>query len=195
MLLFIVMISGCDGNFQKKSVFGLEVEFGQGNVIPDKQTGQIAIPPFTSPIPEAVVLTVPDASGEEVGGKEPEPVIVIEEPILENEGQPEKETKPEETIPNTEAKTYAEASVEKNVKTAVISDNVYFVNIRRSPGYASKDDKKDVIVAVPRRETVTIISGPETADNLNWWYIRWNSYEGWMAETMRTGKTILIISN
>lgn len=75
---------------------------------------------------------------------------------------------------------------------AIISSEVYFANLRRSPGYVDKDDKQDSIVEIPRGSKVTILDGPKKADGLSWWHIQWNGYKGWVAESTGSGKTILI---
>lgn len=74
---------------------------------------------------------------------------------------------------------------------AQISSEVEEVNLRRSPGYITKTDS-DVIVKIPQGSKVQIISGPEYADDLAWWYISWNGYEGWVADHTGSGRTILI---
>lgn len=80
-------------------------------------------------------------------------------------------------------------------KTATISNEVYFVNLRRSPGYKNKDDNKDSIAEVPRGAIVTIISGPEKADGLIWWYVEWKNNKGWIAEKTGSGKAILVFNH
>ena len=54
---------------------------------------------------------------------------------------------------------------------ARISSEVEEVNMRRSLGYLDKDDSYDVIVKIPSSAIVEIIRGPETADDLDWWYV------------------------
>lgn len=78
-----------------------------------------------------------------------------------------------------------------NNMLARISSDVEEASIRKSPGYSSKDDTTDVIVHAPSSALVEIVSGPELRDDLNWWYVRWNGYEGWIAEKTGSGRTIL----
>lgn len=75
---------------------------------------------------------------------------------------------------------------------ARISNQIDMVNLRMSPGYISKDDSRDVVVEIPSGQKVKIINGPERADGLNWWYVEWRTYQGWIAEKTGSGKLILI---
>jgi hypothetical protein len=77
---------------------------------------------------------------------------------------------------------------------AKISREVGEVNLRRTPGYANKNDLDDVIVKIPSGATVKLLKGSQKADGLNWWYVEWNGYEGWIAERTRTGRTVMIFS-
>jgi hypothetical protein len=77
---------------------------------------------------------------------------------------------------------------------AKISGEVVEVNLRRTPGYANKNDLDDVIVKIPSGATVKLLKGPQKADGLNWWFVEWNGYEGWIAERTRTGRTVMIFS-
>ncbi|MBV6401300.1 MAG: hypothetical protein CNIPEHKO_01599 [Anaerolineales bacterium] len=72
-----------------------------------------------------------------------------------------------------------------------ISNQVEEVNLRRSPGYSNKSNIVDVIIKVPTGAYVQIIGGPEIADGLQWWYVSWNGYEGWMADHTGKGRVIL----
>lgn len=74
---------------------------------------------------------------------------------------------------------------------ARISREVGKVNLRRTPGYKSKDDT-DVIVEIPSGEILNLLGGPQFVEGLNWWYVEWNGYKGWMAERTMSGKTILV---
>ena len=38
----------------------------------------------------------------------------------------------------------------------------------------------------------TMAVAAEVADELNWWYVEWMNNKGWVAETTRTGKIILV---
>jgi len=77
---------------------------------------------------------------------------------------------------------------------AKISREVGEVNLRRSPGYVNKDDQDDVIVKIPNGASVKLLEGPQKADGLNWWYVEWNGYKGWIAERTRSGRTIMIFN-
>jgi tRNA A-37 threonylcarbamoyl transferase component Bud32 len=81
-----------------------------------------------------------------------------------------------------------------NDKRAQISSEVYFAALRKSPGYSAKNDDVDILVEIPSGSTVRVLDGPRSADGLNWWYISWNGYEGWVAEKTGRGKTILIFT-
>jgi hypothetical protein len=118
------------------------------------------------------------------------------EQTLSNSNQ-SNESAPESNLPNTESSNddpkSGNNSQEENSKyqRATISNNVYFVNLRKSPGFASKDDKKDVVVVIPSGDDVNILSGPEIADGLKWWYAEWDGYKGWIAESKSSGGQIL----
>ena len=74
---------------------------------------------------------------------------------------------------------------------ARITNQVFRVNLRSSPGYISKDDEIDVIVEIQAGEKLSIIAGPESADGISWWLIEWKGYKGWIAERTGSGKRIL----
>ena len=46
------------------------------------------------------------------------------------------------------------------------------VNMRRTPGYRNKP-ANDRITQVPANQQVTILSGPQKADGLIWWFVEW----------------------
>lgn len=77
---------------------------------------------------------------------------------------------------------------------AKISREVGEVNLRHSPGYVNKNDQDDVLVKIPTGATVKLLEGPQKADGLNWWYVEWNGYKGWIAERSGSGRTILIFN-
>jgi len=77
---------------------------------------------------------------------------------------------------------------------AKISREVGEVNLRRSPGYVNKNDQDDVIVKIPTGATVKLLEGPKKADGLNWWYVEWSGYKGWIAEKSGSGRTIMIFN-
>lgn len=64
------------------------------------------------------------------------------------------------------------------------------VNIRRTPGHLGKP-LGDIVAQAQPGEAVTIVEGPEAADNLTWWYVRYGATEGWMAEATASGVQIL----
>ena len=69
------------------------------------------------------------------------------------------------------------------------------VNIRRTPGYLSKDDD-DVLAQLQPGDQVTILDGFSSTDNLSWRQIRFTaaddrSIEGWVAESTASGVVIL----
>jgi len=68
------------------------------------------------------------------------------------------------------------------------------VNIRRTPGYLGKSDD-DIVTQMVMGATVTILDLPQTADQLTWWRIRYDSpagpVEGWVAESTASGVVIL----
>ncbi|NJN82686.1 MAG: M23 family metallopeptidase [Caldilineaceae bacterium] len=64
------------------------------------------------------------------------------------------------------------------------------VRFRRSPGYANKPPS-DVIADVPAGTQMTIVSGPQPADQLPWWQVDLTGQRGWMAETAPNGAALL----
>ncbi len=64
------------------------------------------------------------------------------------------------------------------------------VNLRRTPGYRNKA-ASDRLALVPAGAQVEILGGPAEADDLVWWRVRWQDYQGWMAETRASGGPIL----
>lgn len=69
------------------------------------------------------------------------------------------------------------------------------VNIRRSPGHQGKGGD-DILAQIQPGEGVEIVSGPQEADSLLWWLIRYRTQsgatvEGWMAEATGSGVTIM----
>ncbi|MBX3011969.1 MAG: SH3 domain-containing protein [Caldilineaceae bacterium] len=69
------------------------------------------------------------------------------------------------------------------------------VNIRQTPGHLGKSDS-DILAQMQPGETVTILDGPLSADNLVWWHIRYTgsggrTIEGWTAEATGSGVQIL----
>ena len=97
-------------------------------------------------------------------------------------------------IPSITA-TLKSDSVSSDVQYAIISGEVFKVNMRKSPGYQNKNNETDVVVEVPTGSRVKILRGPKVADGLNWWFVEWMGYKGWIAETTFSGKTILVFDN
>lgn len=76
---------------------------------------------------------------------------------------------------------------------AQISNEIYFAALRQSPGFRGKNDKTDVLAKVPAGEVVQILlSEPQSADGLSWWYVSWGGVSGWMADHTGSGKVILL---
>ncbi|MBE2233475.1 MAG: hypothetical protein IAE85_08280 [Anaerolinea sp.] len=73
---------------------------------------------------------------------------------------------------------------------AVRNANAGPVNLRRSAGYQNKP-AGDVIAAVPAGQMGEISGGPQEADGLVWWRVRFGDLEGWMAERSSQGVTLL----
>ena len=72
---------------------------------------------------------------------------------------------------------------------------VQALNLRKSAGFAGKP-ASDVIYEIPVGSKVTILDGPQTADGLTWWGIRFvspagNRFDGWVAEATASGTQML----
>lgn len=65
------------------------------------------------------------------------------------------------------------------------------VNLRRSPGYISKNDNKDVITEVSCNENLVLLLETRYKDELTWWKVGWRNYEGWISDHTGSGKVIL----
>ena len=76
------------------------------------------------------------------------------------------------------------------VGDAVQNVNPGPVNLRQSPGFQNKP-ASDVITAVPAGQIIVIAGGPEEADGLVWWQVRFGERAGWMAERSSSGVTLL----
>ena len=68
-------------------------------------------------------------------------------------------------------------------------------NLRRTPGYQDKPDS-DILYAIPAKSEVVIVSGPNTADGLVWWSVRFtssqgNTFSGWVAGAKASGTPLL----
>ena len=64
------------------------------------------------------------------------------------------------------------------------------VNLRQTPGFQNKP-ASDVLRAVPGGTAGTVVAGPQTADGLTWWQVRFDGLEGWMAD--RTGSGVVLL--
>lgn len=76
--------------------------------------------------------------------------------------------------------------------TISCANRLYFVMLRRSPGYNNKNEATDKVAEVPCGETVLILGESTRKDGLNWYPVSWNGLEGWMADYTSSGKKILI---
>ena len=64
------------------------------------------------------------------------------------------------------------------------------VRLRKTPGFQNKP-ADDVISTVPAGAQGEVIDGPQAADGLQWWLVRFDGQEGWMAE--RSSQGILLL--
>jgi len=69
------------------------------------------------------------------------------------------------------------------------------VNIRQTPGHLGKADS-DILAQMQPGDSVTIVGGPTSLDNLVWWQIQYtagngSTVEGWAAEATGSGVQIL----
>ncbi|MBW7885415.1 MAG: M23 family metallopeptidase, partial [Caldilineaceae bacterium] len=69
------------------------------------------------------------------------------------------------------------------------------VRMRRSPGVTGKP-ADDTVAIVPQGTVLTVLGGPEKADNLTWWRVKGSlpdgqRIEGWMAEALPDGEQLL----
>lgn len=96
------------------------------------------------------------------------------------------------SVPNTPVQLPAPQQSTSNAKISC-ADKLYFVNLRRTPGYNGKD-KTDSLYEVPCGETVQILGPTKKVDGLTWWNVSWNGYTGWIADHTASGKTVLIFN-
>lgn len=82
-----------------------------------------------------------------------------------------------------------------NYEAQISCDEISKVNLRKSPGYANKNDNKDVIVEIPCGESLNLQLETRFADELTWWKVNWKSYEGWVSDHTGSSKTILTFTN
>ncbi len=73
---------------------------------------------------------------------------------------------------------------------AVMNVSAGPVNLRQSPGFQNKS-ASDVVAVIAAGEAGEIIGGPESADGLVWWWVRFASASGWMAERSSRGVVLL----
>lgn len=78
-----------------------------------------------------------------------------------------------------------------NYEAQISCEEISKVNLRKSPGYANKNDNKDVIVEIPCGESLNLQLETRFADELTWWKVNWKSYEGWVSDHTGSDKTIL----
>lgn len=85
----------------------------------------------------------------------------------------------------------ASSFTQTNYEAQISCEEISKVNLRKSPGYANKNDNKDVIVEIPCGESLNLLLETRFADELTWWKVNWKSYEGWVSDHTGSGKTIL----
>jgi len=102
-----------------------------------------------------------------------------------------------ESTPETGATSEAEAPPEQPPERSfdpgdpVLNASPGPVNLRRSPGYLNKPGD-DVITTIPAGSRGAVIDGPQAADGLTWWQVRFPARgKGWMAERSSSGKVLL----
>jgi hypothetical protein len=78
-----------------------------------------------------------------------------------------------------------------NYEAQISCEEISKVNLRKSPGYANKNDNEDVITEIPCDESLNLQLETKFVDGLTWWKVNWKSYEGWVSDHTGSGKTIL----
>ncbi len=73
---------------------------------------------------------------------------------------------------------------------AMVSADISRANLRRSAGYLDKPGD-DILGTVPGGAILDVLAGPQAADNLQWWQVRYRDQVGWMAETRASGEPLL----
>ena len=68
-------------------------------------------------------------------------------------------------------------------------------NLRRTPGYRNKPDT-DIVYAIPAQSELVVVDGPNSADGLVWWGVRFtsgqgNTFSGWVAGAKASGAPLL----
>jgi hypothetical protein len=65
------------------------------------------------------------------------------------------------------------------------------VRMRHSPGYVNKNDVVDTKHYLQTGDQVTVVNGPEINDELCWWYIQHQQWQGWTADHSQQGRLLL----
>ena len=65
------------------------------------------------------------------------------------------------------------------------------VRMRHSPGYVDKNDAVDSKHYLQTGDQVTVMNGPEIKDDLCWWYIQHQQWQGWTADHSHQGRLLL----
>lgn len=69
-------------------------------------------------------------------------------------------------------------------------------NLRRTPGFENKA-ANDITYEIPASSELIVIAGPQAADGLTWWQVRYtsrfgNHFDGWVAATKTSGEPQLV---
>jgi hypothetical protein len=82
--------------------------------------------------------------------------------------------------------------VAKQISLGAMVKSLTFVNVRRTPGRANKD-QSDVFSSLVEGEIVTVTQGPVRLDDLIWWQVeRQNHLSGWVAEFSPDGERLVV---
>jgi hypothetical protein len=65
------------------------------------------------------------------------------------------------------------------------------VRMRYSPGYVNKNDLVDTKHYLQTGDQVTVLNGPEINDNLCWWFVEHQQWQGWTADHSQQGRLLL----
>lgn len=68
------------------------------------------------------------------------------------------------------------------------------VRMRYSPGYVNKNDFVDTKHYLQTGDQVAVLNGPEINDNLCWWFIQHQQWQGWTADHSQQGRLLLAAS-
>jgi hypothetical protein len=66
-----------------------------------------------------------------------------------------------------------------NQRGLVLDEDPQLLNIRRTPGTG---EDNVVIGRIAINEVFYVLDGPQCVDGYNWFYIRYRTFEGWVAE-------------